>query len=326
MRYKVVPGKNFKWSSKNFVGNLFRLYEVLFGRRYGVRFEVRYGFYVKNGETRQYVKFGTLKEWIRGECSYFEPRLAWAEGQIRKGLRAFFYPLNLSLEQKLAYQIGAVAHSSSTNGGGQDATTSRTFAATFASVTDGMAIGSAGLWKATGAGDVVTGYTYNADALTQVNTSKNALANRRVYLYYRVAPDSGTNDAVITTSESITINGGINLYSGVAQSAPAVSSTNEPSATATATIALVTDIDNSWVSMTCSTETDEPAAGTATTERYSDPGLFGYYDTNGAVTPAGSRTLEATATLTNWSMCAVQIAPPAVVGGNKNLTLLGVGT
>lgn len=318
MRYRPVPGINFKWSSRNLISNVFRLYEVIFGRRVGVRFEVSYSF---DGT----VRFGTFRQWLRGECSYIEPRLAYLEGQIRKLLRIFFIPASYTFEQRLFLQRGAVAHSSSTNGGGQDATTSRTFAATFASVSDGFALGTVGLWKATGAGDVATGYTYNTDALTKINTSKNDGANRRVYLYYRLGPDSGTNDAVITTSEALTINGGINLYSGVAQNAPAVSSTNEPDGTGTGTISLVTTVNNSWVGMFCSTESDESQAGANTTERYSDPGLFGYYDSNGAITPAGSTSLNATATSTNWSMVMVQIAPP-VVATTKLLALLGVGT
>lgn len=213
----------------------------------------------------------------------------------------------------------AVAFDAATNIGGADAVTSRTGSHTTGVISNGIIIASVGLWKSGGAGDVVTSVTYNGNALTQIATAKHGSGDRRVYLYYGLAPASGAHDLVVTTSEALSINIGCATYSGVAQNAPAVSNTATPSSTTTGQITLTTGVDNSWVVMNCSTESNEPAAGTSTTERFSDPGLFGFYDTNGAVTPAGSRTLEATASSTNWAMVAAQLAPPAAATSVKDI-------
>lgn len=203
----------------------------------------------------------------------------------------------------------AIAFDAQTNGGGADAVTSRTTSHTTGSLTNGIIIARVGLWKSGGAGDVVTSVTYNGNALTQVATAKHASGERRVYLYYGLAPASGAHDLVANTSESLSINIGCATYSGVNQGAPEVSATSTPTSTGTGTGTLTTLANNAWTVMTCSTESDEPAAGASTTERHSDPGLFGLYDSNAAITPAGSTSLNATASSTNWAIVILSLAP-----------------
>lgn len=150
--------------------------------------------------------------------------------------------------------------------------------------------------------DLVTGVTYNGVSMTQVTTT-SPNANRRIYLYYLVGPNTGANNVVITTSASTAIGGNAASYTGVAQSGTIIDvSTTATDTSSPIDTTLTTTVDNCWAILL--TTTDTTTAFTASTNStfrranttYVDARIF---DSNGAVTPAGSFTMTVTNTNVN---------------------------
>jgi hypothetical protein len=168
--------------------------------------------------------------------------------------------------------------------------------------------------------DIVTGVTYNGVSMTQVATvSPNA--NRRIYLYYLIGPNTGANNVVITTSVSAAIGGNAASYTGVAQSGTIIDvSTTATDTSSPVDTTLTTTVDNCWAILL--TTTDSTTAFTASTNStfrranttYVDGRIF---DSNAAVTPAGSFTMTVTNTNVNGTSPAgtIMAAFAPVTGG-----------
>lgn len=72
-----------------------------------------------------------------------------------------------------------------------------------------------------GSGDTVSTVTFNGAAASFLGKAKRNTADRNVYLYGLVAPDSGTHDVVVSRSgSSLAIFAGATSYNGVDQSTP----------------------------------------------------------------------------------------------------------
>lgn len=113
----------------------------------------------------------------------------------------------------------AINHDASTSGTHTSAGTTQTISHTTGALTNGL-IKVAVSWD-TGTGNVISGVTYNGAALTGLTVSDFALAQKATQIWYRVAPSSGTNNVVITSSGTITAqNAIVSTYSGVDQGSP----------------------------------------------------------------------------------------------------------
>ena len=95
-------------------------------------------------------------------------------------------------------------------------------------------------------GDAVTGGTYNGTALTRLAT--NANTNHRNYLYYLIAPDTGTHDLVMSAGASVNFEIVVATYTGVSQTSfPDDSANSLNNSTNTISDTVTTTIDNAWV-------------------------------------------------------------------------------
>lgn len=219
----------------------------------------------------------------------------------------------------------AIAYDTSTNGNFVSGTT-RTFSHTCTG-SDLILFVEAVINTST---DLITGVTYNGVSMTRIQTvSPNA--NRRLYLYYLIAPATGANNVVITASSSTAIGGNAASYTGVAQSGTIIDvSTTATDTSSPVDTTVTTTIDDCWTIL-CTT-TDSTTAFTASTNStlrtsnttYVDVRIF---DNNGAINPAGSYTMTVTNTNVNGSSPASTImaafAPAAGGGGVIKPQFLG---
>lgn len=134
----------------------------------------------------------------------------------------------------------------------------------------------------------ITGVTYNGVALTSLTRSAGT---QPMQLWYLIAPATGANNIVVSIDGAASfIYTSAGSYTGVEQSGqPDAQATNSTTASSVTTT-LTTIADNCWTILgargatsgntDASTNSTERAAGAA--------GTVQLYDSNGAVTPAGS--------------------------------------
>lgn len=146
--------------------------------------------------------------------------------------------------------------------------------------------------------DDVTGVTYAGVSMTLAAKKAATGTNNRVsYLFYLLAPATGANNVVISASTAHYILSGAADYTGVKQSA-------QPDATATAngtgsvlllTSSVTTVANNSWAILLENGygSNTPPTASTGVTRRTFDAvfGGWGLFDSNAAITPAGSYSM-----------------------------------
>jgi len=214
-----------------------------------------------------------------------------------------------------AAAYAAIAYDASSQGTVDS--TSLTFSHTVTG-TDTILFVEAGQWQT---GDAITGVTFNGTAMTLVDKQQVGSINTYVYLYYLIAPATGTHDVVISSSGSADIRGAAASYTGAAQSGvPDATSKSSTTSGGDATGIVTTIADNSWVVMSsfhqdCSTGC---TAGADTTIRKGGTGNMGVLsDSNAAVTPAGSRTLIVNGNSGSTGWVAASFAPSVAGGGGE---------
>lgn len=283
-----------EWSDKSITHNVFRVYEMLFWRRYGIRAEMTA---------------------IPGRQFFhsFESACAYAESRIRGLVPA---PVKIWIPQ-LATPMGgfipqspflfAIAFDAAANGGTAGSSWSHTCTGSnrviFAANTSLQSVGTPSA-------------TYAAVSLTQVNQATTGPANYRQNLFYLAAPTTGANTLALGGSNRI---GASSSYSGASQTGIPDNSNTGSNSTTSLTIATTTIADNCWVVMGMTTESssnDSQTAGASTTQRSTtgtlDSSVGGIYDNNAAKTPAGSVSLIVTHGGTTPGMAGVtaSFAPP----------------
>ena len=147
--------------------------------------------------------------------------------------------------------------------------------------------------------DDVTGATYNGVAMTLVDKlTPGGINNRWSYLFYLVAPATGSNNVVVSASGSHFLGFGAVSYTGASQTG-VPDATNKQSggaAITTLTTSVTTIADNCWtVLLENSYSLDSlPFAGTGATRRTTDNtfGTWGLFDSNAAITPAGGYSMQ----------------------------------
>ena len=175
------------------------------------------------------------------------------------------------------------------------------------------------------AGDVVTGVTYGGVAMTLV--AKHVAGSEYEYLYYLIAPATGTNDISISWTGSTILRGHGVSYTGAKQSAqPDAFGTDSETSSNTISTSLTTIADNSWVLMMVRSQGDITAGNNTTLRGVSTTSNI--LDRGAATTPAGSETLEAIGIASSYAIIA-SIAPvgsvvTSTVTPQNNLAMLGV--
>lgn len=139
--------------------------------------------------------------------------------------------------------------------------------------------------------DSITGVTYNGVAMTQAIKKQNANADHYVYLYYLIAPDTGTHDIVASCSESANIGVSAISYTGAKQSSQpdATASLNDNDGGSTITQSLTLVASECWLVSACNDRNVGIATGSVNVVALSNDGrTTAMGDSNGAVDGTGS--------------------------------------
>lgn len=143
--------------------------------------------------------------------------------------------------------------------------------------------------------DTLNSCTYNGVSATLI-TSITPASSRRVYLWYLIAPSTGSNTVAVGSSSSTAIGANAVSYTGAQQSGvpdaqATASSSTTPSVTSVTTVA-----DNCWAVLAVIGNNANSTASTNSTLRASNAtyGDGDTYDNNGAITPAGSYSMTVT--------------------------------
>ena len=137
--------------------------------------------------------------------------------------------------------------------------------------------------------------TYGGVAMTAVTGSPTShQTNLKVYLYFLDAPATGANDVVITWSAQVDQIAGISgSYTGVSQTGTndSQSTTTNSSASTSITLTTTTVADNCWVVGFERNEAGNATDGADTLHRGTVQTDRSFFDSDGVVSPAGSRSL-----------------------------------
>lgn len=180
--------------------------------------------------------------------------------------------------------------------------------------------------------DTITGVTYNSVALTlidKIQVDFTGVPDRYIYLWYLIAPATGANDIVVSSSASQILKGAAASYTGVKQTGqPDSSAKNKGASTNTFTATTTTVANNSWLVMVGKFQDTTISAGTDTTLRrnWNAPGDGALFDSNATKSPGSNSLIANLSTNAEWGYVIASISPVAVATTNVNSrSLLGVG-
>lgn len=162
--------------------------------------------------------------------------------------------------------------------------------------------------------DVVTGVTYNGVSMTFVSkvNSLGAAAGQRLYHYILIAPATGSNNIVVSSSANL--GGYISgvSYTGAKQTGqPDASNTQAVSSNTTLTTSVTTIADNCWL-VGYSYHNGTVVAGANTTLRGGSVNVLQTMDSGGDKTPAGSHGLTTTRSPADFISHVMASISPAV--------------
>lgn len=173
--------------------------------------------------------------------------------------------------------------------------------------------------------DNITGITYNGNAMTYITKIQQASGLRWQYIYYILigTGDETAHNVVVTSSANIGITSEAVSYTGAKQSAqPDASGTYTATNAASISTSLTTVADNCWVMMQVAASNGLLANGTYQFLRYISSANTGsgFFDSNGALTPAGSKTVDATSGAgSSYGAVFASFAPYVAASGPANL-------
>lgn len=164
----------------------------------------------------------------------------------------------------------------------------------------------------------VSSITYNGVAMT-LAVSNTALANRDFFLYYLVAPSSGSNNVVITPSASSLIRSCAVAYSGASSTGqPDVTGSNTQGSNTVVSTAVTTVADNCFVVAYGDASVELVSRGSSGNTRQSSGSRI-MFD-SGTKTPAGSFTSTLSADDFDSVGIVVMSIKPSTGGGGGTPT------
>ena len=302
-----------EWSSKSWTHNVFRVWELIFWRRYGIKAEI----------------FTLLIDGRAVPHAFsFEAVCVLVEQSVRQHLRlpkmrimkfkvpqfAFADVGGFSVPQSPAYRYAIVFDAAPVSGATGAAATA-TFSHTCTG-TDGLLFAFGEINDQT---KTVTA-TYAAVSMTKTSNSPfDAFTGERHYTFFLAGPATGANDIVYTASSGTPSWGFFaGSYSGCSQTGiPDATTTNSSASTTGLTTSLASNADNCWHMLSVRSNTDLIAAGTGATKRTAGVDISqGIFDSNSAKTPAGSvsLTIDMLPGPGTLSIMMNSFAPPGVAG------------
>ena len=320
-RQEIIP----EWSDKSWIHNVFRLYEMVFGRRVGIRPEMSSAI-DENGI-------------VTYACHSLESALALGEQYIREFLTSLrwkpfriYIPI-LQTPQNIPVfaspYLFAIAFDATTEGDGGTAwitSTSNTYNWSHTSTgSNRLLVVGVTIYSTTGVNSV-SGITYPAGtSLTKINSIAATLetANQSTELWRLVAPATGANTITVTlTINNLQYNAASAMsYSGVNQTSPIDSNNTGQSLTNAASFSLSTTVvaSNCWLTGYVFQRGGALTAGTGTTLRSPNTGSVTAGSDSNATVGTGSQSLAWTATSQTWPGCCVaSIAPLVASTVNSN--------
>lgn len=316
-RKRVTSGIDFEWSDKSWTHNMFRVYELLFGRRVGIKSE-------------------SSVHWDNGVVTYeyhsWESVVAFVETTVRnftlprlKIVRVHVPQLVFSNGQRSPYLFAIAFDSASAAATGVSPSYSQTCTGSLlAIILTGQEDG----------GDF-TAVSYAAAALTKDVNVLNSITPAYLSIWHKLSPATGSNTLAVTSHGSATGSRVSSVsYSGVLQSGfPDAVASTASSATVGAgniTITLTTVAANCWAIETSVDDLIGPDTGVVcTTFRTAVNGNGAANDSNGTVaTGANSVGYHYTGSNTT-AIVALSFAPSIAVADvvvPRGFSLLGVGT
>lgn len=308
-RQKVIAGVDFAWSSDSWTHNAFRMFEVLFWRKEGIRREASARAWKgTDGINHEAQAFHTL-----------EALLKFVESKIRNSFK--FADVRVSIPMLITstgfpvfaspYLLAIAFISSAKN---TATATSVAITSFSAATTNGLLFADVNM---NGVAPITwTSVTCTDGTLTNIDSVVNAShADNNTADYYFL----GTT----TASQTVTGNSGVGSrslgieagsYSGVKQSGqPDSHNTNTASTGSTFALTTTTVANNCWLVGTTfngNTTGGAISAGANTTVRQNDANGGSLIDSNAAQTPAGSKSLNVTKTGNDfWSGAIASFAP-----------------
>lgn len=160
----------------------------------------------------------------------------------------------------------------------------------------------------------ISGITYNGVALTKIGSQNVGGASGATDLWYLVNPSSGSNTVSVSGSGSGTNGFASSSYTGVVQASPIDSSITKTQTIATFNITTTTIANNCWT-ISAITAGNNLSAGTGTVIRTIAGGVAAsvIVDSNSAITPAGSTSLQVTSSSTPHGAVMASFAPIVIV-------------
>lgn len=137
----------------------------------------------------------------------------------------------------------------------------------------------------------ITGITYGGVAMTKIGYKKHASFTNHIWVYYLIAPATGANNVVVSSTASIYLESGCMSYTGVSQTTPvgASGTAEDANGTTTTTLNLTFGASNSW--FVGGTWTEATITGTAPNVRRIGDGFnVNALDSNSALA-AGAQTM-----------------------------------
>lgn len=176
--------------------------------------------------------------------------------------------------------------------------------------------------------DAITGVTYNGVAMTLIGkqSSLESAGGRFEYMFYLLAPATGTSNVAITSTGTEAIYATVATYTGVLQTIPDNSTTLQAATGTSHTMSLTTVANNCWTFITGRTNLTQ-SAGTGSTARGANnpDGGPNLYDSNGPVTPAGSKSMTiTTASNSFFGGIMASFAPIVAAASGSTLPMMGV--
>ena len=171
--------------------------------------------------------------------------------------------------------------------------------------------------------------TYGGNTMTLITSPADPVVTVG-YIYYLANPPAGAQTVGLTRASGVDNLWAYSLtYTGTATSGIPDASTTGSGTAASLTGTLTTIADNAWTLLVCYMDNAGIAAGTGSTQRGTTQGtVSAVFDSNGALTPPGSKSMSVTASSgSNFNYVMVSFGPAGAAQGTitHNLSLLGVG-
>lgn len=172
--------------------------------------------------------------------------------------------------------------------------------------------------------DNVTSVTYNSVAMTQAVKVASSSANE-AYIYYLVAPDTGSHDVAVNRSGSNFCGWVAHSYTGASQTGQPDAVASEAASTSPNSIVVTTVVDDCWAVCLAGFQRDWALTAGGLERTQTSGGQPSIADSNAAISTAGAHTFTwTTGSPADDVFLAVSFAP--ATDQVRRLLLLGIGT